>query len=116
MTLADSFPASDPPSWTPGIARVAPDEGSSRSRTASSTPPVLSKLISSASTGASAVALSRPNGFLTVVRKRALSVLAVAGLALAVPFVILLVGLPIALLARVLLEAISLVLTVISRF
>jgi hypothetical protein len=23
-TLADSFPASDPPAWTPGIARIAP--------------------------------------------------------------------------------------------
>ena len=28
--LADSFPASDPPSWTPGMARPAPKAGSAR--------------------------------------------------------------------------------------
>jgi hypothetical protein len=30
--LADSFPASDPPAWTPGIARLTPSKASAPAR------------------------------------------------------------------------------------
>ncbi len=35
QVLADSFPASDPPSWTPGIARPCPPPGREPERLAS---------------------------------------------------------------------------------
>ncbi len=102
--LADSFPASDPPSWTLGVSRPEPI------RRASS-------VEARAGDGAKGdqrepgrmdildVSLPRDTGrpFL-----RALASLAgAAGIALLVPFVILLVGLPVALVVRGIAEAVG---------
>lgn len=102
--LADSFPASDPPSWTLGVSRPEPI------RRASS-------VEARAGDGAKGdqrepgrmdildVSLPRDTGrpFL-----RALASLAgAAGIALLVPFVILLVGLPVALVVRGVAEAVG---------
>ena len=69
--LAESFPASDPPSWTPGMARPGP------------------------------VRRTGERTFIDGVTSFA----AASGLVLLVPFVVLLVGVPIALVVRGLLEA-----------
>lgn len=99
QTLVDSFPASDPPSWTPGIARVAP-----------------LKAISSADARVPVVAVSKPNEGSITLRKGVVSLLGAIGLVLAVPFVMLLVGLPMALFLRALVDVVSLALTLTSRF
>lgn len=102
--LADSFPASDPPSWTLGISRPEPVRR-------------VSKVEARADDGAKGdhrepgridildVSLPPDTGrpFL-----RAMASLAgAAGIALLVPFVILLVGLPVALVVRGIAEAIG---------
>jgi hypothetical protein len=40
QVLADSFPASDPPSWTPGVARLSPIRHADKSATSPGSPPV----------------------------------------------------------------------------
>jgi hypothetical protein len=102
--LADSFPASDPPSWTLGISRPEPVRR-------------VSKVEARADDGAKGdhrepgridildVSLPPDTGrpFL-----RAMASLAgAAGIALLVPFVILLVGLPVALVVRGVAETLS---------
>ena len=100
--LADSFPASDPPSWNPGVTRLSLD--SHLTYRASGHTPITD-------------AGERDDGFTDVVDVsrqtrggrtflQALASLAgAAGIALAVPFVILLIGLPVALAVRGVLEA-----------
>ncbi len=79
--LADSFPASDPPSWNPGMAR--PDPG-----------------------GRDVIDVSRSRRERTLFQ--ALTSLAGAGgIALLVPFAILLVGLPVAVSVRGVLAAVG---------
>ena len=96
--IADSFPASDPPSWNPGIARLAP---LSREPAGPAATGVL---------GAAGVidvlVVSLPPTERTVVQML-ISLAGATGLALMVPFVILLIGLPFVLLFRGLLHAIS---------
>ncbi len=96
--IADSFPASDPPSWNPGIARLAP---------------LSREPAGPAATGGRAAAraidvldVSLPPTGRTVVQVL-ISVAGATGLALMVPFVILLIGLPFVLMIRGLLHAIS---------
>lgn len=102
--LADSFPASDPPSWTLGVSRPEPI------RRASSV---------EARAGDGAKGDQREPGRMDILDVslprdmgrpflRALASLAgAAGIALLVPFVILLVGLPVALVVRGIAEAVG---------
>jgi len=102
--LADSFPASDPPSWTLGVSRPEPI------RRASSV---------EARAGDGAKGDQREPGRMDILDvslprdtgRRFLRVLAslagAAGIALLVPFVILLVGLPVALVVRGIAEAVG---------
>jgi len=100
--LAGSFPASDPPAWNPGMARPIPVETSrgrandirlaaARDETVPGTP--------------GTIALSRPYRSERTVLQVLISLVGAAGIALLLPFPILLVGLPIALGVRGLLEA-----------
>jgi hypothetical protein len=98
--LADSFPASDPPSWNPGIVRPGPaghlTRGAAPSEDAERTLPK-----------ADVVAVSRPAHADRTFLQALASLFGAAGLALLMGAAILLIGLPIALVVRGLLEAIS---------
>ena len=74
--LAGTFPASDPPAWTPGLARPAPE---------------------------GVIDVSRPTNRRTFAQGLA-SLLGAASLSLLVPVVVLAIGLPVALGVRGLLE------------
>lgn len=100
--LADSFPASDPPSWNPGIVRLdlrlGVDSRASASEGIADT---------GARTGASGIIdVSGPSRDRTFLQGVA-SLAGGAGIALLVPVAILLVGLPIALSIRGVLELLS---------
>jgi hypothetical protein len=101
--LADSFPASDPPSWNPGIVRPDPSVGFEPHAGRS-------VAISDATARADAfdiMDVSRPSSGDRRFLQGLVSLAGAAGIALLVPFLILLVGLPVALAVRGLLEAIG---------
>jgi hypothetical protein len=100
--LADSFPASDPPSWNPGVARPDPVVTSFGHQVA----------LGEASTADAGdadwvVDVSRPMSAERTFVQGLSSLAGAAGIALLVPFVILLIGLPVVLAVRGLLEAIG---------
>ena len=104
--LADSFPASDPPSWTFGITRresqraLAPDERPATERGRATTP--------AADAANSATAPDR-HRFLSNLA----ALLGAAGVVMLVPLVVLAIGAPIALLVRGIVEAVSRLLALI---
>jgi len=98
--LADSFPASDPPSWNPGIVRPGPaghlTRGAASAEDVERTLPM-----------ADVVAVSPPAHTDRTFLQGLASLFGAGGLALLMGVAILLIGLPIALVVRGLLEAIS---------
>ena len=96
--IADSFPASDPPSWNPGIARLAP-----LSREPAGPAPTGGRVAAGAIDVLDVSLPRRPRTFVQPL----VSLLGATGLALMVPFVILLIGLPFVLMLRGLLHAIA---------
>jgi hypothetical protein len=99
--LADSFPASDPPSWNQGIARPEPI-GYSTSETLLDE----SAVDEGPAVRGGVIDVSRPTSSERTLMDHALiSVSAAAGIAFLVVVTMLLIGLPIALLVRGLIEA-----------
>lgn len=102
QVLADSFPASDPPSWTLGVAPPA-SWGSAESA---------DETAMANSDGAAAKGKGEVNDVSLPRAKRPflqglVSLTGAAGIALLVPFAILLIGLPIVLVVRGVAEAIA---------
>ncbi len=103
QVLADSFPASDAPSWSPGIARPA---GSSRGGSAASTEERTMTFRVGASATIPSANIARPRTGGTF--GEGLTWLgAITGMALLAPVAILLLGLPVALAVRGIAEAIG---------
>jgi hypothetical protein len=95
--LAESFPASDPPSWNPGVSRPAPPVSMHHEATRSE------RTDANAGRTGAGVVVSRPEADSTFVGGL-ISLAGAAGIALLVPFVILLIAMPVALTVRGLLE------------
>jgi hypothetical protein len=105
--LADSFPASDPPSWTLGITRPQPERQATIAETVA---PHDSR---AALVGEDMIDVSRPATDGGTFLKGLVSLAGAVGIALLVPVVILLIGMPIALALRGVVEAASWLLTLI---
>ena len=105
QVLADSFPASDPPSWTPGVARPASSGYTGSAESADET---------AMENGDRAPAEVKGDVIDVSLRRTKrtffqglVSLAGAVGIALLVPFAILLIGLPIALVVRGIAEAIG---------
>jgi tetrahydromethanopterin S-methyltransferase subunit F len=103
QVLADSFPASDPPSWNTGIVRPGPRAG---------VEPHAERVDIVADTAARAVAsdvldVSRPSNEDRTFLHGLVSLAGAAGIALLLPLSILLVGLPVVFAVRGVLEVIG---------
>jgi hypothetical protein len=105
--LADSFPASDPPSWTLGITRPQPSRQETYDETLA---PHDSR---AALVSEEVIDLSRPATDGRTFVKGLVSLAAAAGIVLLVPLVILLIGAPIVLAGRGVVAAASWVLALI---
>jgi hypothetical protein len=99
--LADSFPASDPPSWTLGITHPQSER---QTKNAEAVAPDAGRAVA---VKADVIDVSRPAADWRRFFKGLASLTGAAGIALLVPFVILLIGMPIALVVSGVVEAAS---------
>jgi hypothetical protein len=100
--LADSFPASDPPSWNPGVARPDPVVGAVGHEVA-----IVAASTAVAGRADRGVDVSRPMSAERTFLQGLVSLAGAAGIALLVPFAIQLIGLPVVLAVRGVLEVIG---------
>jgi len=105
--LADSFPASDPPSWTLGITRPQPQRPATTVETIAPAPS------RAALVRDDVIDVSRPSTDGRTVRSNLTSWAAGAAIALLVPFIILFIGLPIVAAVRGVVEAVSWLLAIL---
>jgi hypothetical protein len=98
--LADSFPASDPPSWNPGIIRPQPAHGFA-------TAVLTAQGVGERLPMADVIDVSRPIHRERTFLQSLMSLFGAAGIALLFGIGILLVGLPIVLVVRAVVEAIG---------
>ena len=96
--LAGTFPASDPPAWTPGIARPAPEIAGQ------TTDPRTAQDRTRDVRASQVIDVSRPARSKRTFAQALVSLIGAVGLALLVPFAMLAVGIPVALGIRGLLE------------
>jgi hypothetical protein len=101
--LAESFPASDPPSWTPGIVRLSPGGPVNNGGGAET----VADTRQSARSQIGVLDVSRSTEGERTFVDGIISTAGACGIVLLVPFAILLVGLPIALAVRGVIEAIA---------
>ena len=102
--LAGSFPASDPPAWNPGMARPIPADAAS-DRANGIRVSAAGDAIAASAPGV--IDVSRPSGSERTLRQALVSLVGAAGISLLVAIAILLVGLPIALTGRGMLEVLA---------
>ena len=95
--LADSFPASDPPSWNPGIIRPQPADGAV----------MTAQDVGERLPMADVIDVSRPTRGVQTFHRSLVSLFGAAGIALLFGIGILLIGLPIVLVVRGVVEAIG---------
>jgi hypothetical protein len=103
QVLADSFPASDPPSWNPGIALLNPVVGVEPQAERSKRIANMSALTSTPEI----IDVTRRSGAVRTFLHGIVSLAGAIGIALLIPLAILLVGVPIALAVRGALELFS---------
>lgn len=104
QTLADSFPASDPPSWTPGLAHPARAGPGVRSPAGEVAMEGSGRQSGKVKGGVVDVSFADPR---RTFGGGLVSLAGAVGLALLLPFVILLIGLPVALVVRGIAEALA---------
>lgn len=103
QALADSFPASDPPPWTPGAARPRPAVSQPRAASGEfgETSRASGRAADEAASRRSYRPVSRGPSFFNSIG----SIAGAMGLALLAPFAIILIGIPLVFILRLLVEA-----------
>jgi hypothetical protein len=111
-TIAESFPASDPPAWNPGLARPIPASVTRHDAPAANRSPQVDTPITR---GPGVIDVSQPRKTTRTAREVLVSIGAAVGVALLAPLAILAIGTPIAASIRGLLELVVWMFSAVPR-